>query len=168
MLEVAKHASEHSKPVALNLSAPFLVTIFSDPMMLLMPYVDIIFGNETEAAEFAKQHSFETTDLKEVAKKIAALPKNNKSLDRIVVVTQGPGSVIVAEKGLVTEYVVEPLPDNKIVDTNGAGDAFSGGFMAMYIQKKPLKTCITCGIYTARKVIQQSGCTYTGKPTFHE
>jgi adenosine kinase len=31
---------------------------------------------------------------------------------------------------VVTEYPVEALPKEKIVDTNGAGDAFVGGFMA--------------------------------------
>lgn len=36
---------------------------------------DIIFGNETEAEAFSKACNFGTTDLKEIATKIAALPK---------------------------------------------------------------------------------------------
>jgi len=31
----------------MNLSAPFLSQFFKEPMMETMPYVDILFGNET-------------------------------------------------------------------------------------------------------------------------
>jgi hypothetical protein len=31
----------------MNLSAPFLSQFFKEPMMEAMPYVDILFGNET-------------------------------------------------------------------------------------------------------------------------
>ena len=30
-------------------------------------------------------------------------------------------------------YEVKPLPDESIIDTNGAGDAFTGGFLAEII-----------------------------------
>lgn len=54
----AKHACENNKLFMTNLSAPFLVSAFKEPMMAAMPYVDILFGNETEALAFAKEHSF--------------------------------------------------------------------------------------------------------------
>jgi adenosine kinase len=31
----------------MNLSAPFLCQFFKDPMLQTLPYVDVLFGNET-------------------------------------------------------------------------------------------------------------------------
>ena len=46
MLEVAKFAAAHDRLFTMNLSAPFLCTTFSKELMSLLPYVDILFGNE--------------------------------------------------------------------------------------------------------------------------
>ena len=35
----------------MNLSAPFLCQFFKEPMMAAMPFVDILFGNETVCTE---------------------------------------------------------------------------------------------------------------------
>ena len=47
MLEIAKQSSENGKTFSMNLSAPFLCSFFKKPMLELMPYVDILFGNES-------------------------------------------------------------------------------------------------------------------------
>ncbi|TWW81908.1 Adenosine kinase [Takifugu flavidus] len=47
ILKVAKHASDNNKIFSLNLSAPFISQFFKQPLMEIMPYVDILFGNET-------------------------------------------------------------------------------------------------------------------------
>lgn len=64
----------------------------------------------------------------------------------------------------VTEYPVEPLASEKIVDTNGAGDAFVGGYLAKLVLGKSTKEAVEYGIAAAKIVIQQSGCTF---PTNH-
>jgi sugar/nucleoside kinase (ribokinase family) len=38
-----------------NLSAPFLIDFFWDNMIQVLPYADVIFGNETEAATLGKK-----------------------------------------------------------------------------------------------------------------
>ena len=55
---------------------------------------------------------------------------------------QGSDPVIVVEHGKVLQFPVISLPNDKIVDTNGAGDAFVGGFLAQYVQDKPLETAV--------------------------
>jgi adenosine kinase len=45
------------------------------------------------------------------------------------------------------------------VDTNGAGDAFVGGFLAQHVQGAPLDQAVRCGIWAATHIIQRSGCT---------
>lgn len=53
-MEIAKHASSHGKVVALNLSAPFIPQFFKVQLEELLPHVDILIGNETEAASYAE------------------------------------------------------------------------------------------------------------------
>lgn len=124
---VAKHAYENDKMFMMNLSAPFLCEFFQKPMLAAFPYVDILFGNETEADAFAKSNNFNTTDRKQIALKISNMEKINDKRKRIVILTQGTKPVLLAKGGTVTEYPVIKLPEEKVIDTNGAGDAFVGG-----------------------------------------
>ena len=66
-------------------------------MLAAMPYIDILFGNESEAATFAKENNLGTEDIKEIAKKIADMPKINKNRQRMVVFTQGDLPIVVVQ-----------------------------------------------------------------------
>ncbi len=126
-----------------------------------MAYANIVFGNEDEADAFAEANSYDTKDRKEIAKRIAAIKlEGHCDRSRVVVITQGAEPVIVCENGKVTEYHVIGLKSEDIVDTNGAGDAFVGGFLAKLALGKPIKDCVMCGIWAATEIIQQSGCTF--------
>lgn len=166
ILEVAKVALAKNRLFLMNLSAPFICEIFNKQQMQLMPYVDILFGNETEALAFAKQQNFQTEDLKEIALKVSNLPKQNANRERITIITHGDKPIILSQNGNITEFPVERLPADKVVDTNGAGDSFVGGFLSQLIKGEPLSVCIECGVWAAQRIIQVSGCTLTGKPSF--
>lgn len=159
ILAVGKHAFENNKTFCMNLSAPFLCQFFKDPMMQAFPYIDVLFGNETEAATFSEVQGLGTTDVKEIALKISNLPKENKNRSRIVIITQGADAVICVVDGIVKEYPVEKLTDEQLIDTNGAGDAFVGGFLAELVNGLTTQEGIKCGIWAATQVIQRSGCT---------
>lgn len=163
IISVAKHAADNNKVFMMNLSAPFLCQFFKEPMMAAMPYMDVLFGNETEALTFSKEHNFETEDIKEIALKISQLEKVNKNRSRMVVITQGSKQTLVAQDGAVKEFAVVKIKEEAIVDTNGAGDAFVGGFLSQLVQEKALKDCIKAGHYAANHIIQQSGVTTNGK-----
>lgn len=47
ILTVAKHAAENNKTFMMNLSAPFIPQFFTDRLLSVLPYIDILFGNET-------------------------------------------------------------------------------------------------------------------------
>ena len=47
MLRLATHSMEAGKTFCMNLSAAFLCSAFKEPMVELLPFVDILFGNET-------------------------------------------------------------------------------------------------------------------------
>ncbi|XP_071808732.1 uncharacterized protein [Asterias amurensis] len=166
MLAIAKHADEKNKVYMTNLSAPFICQFFKKPQMEVMPYVDYLFGNETEFGIFAKEQDFGTEDLEEIALKTAALEKKNTKRQRIVIITQGADDTIVAQDGKVTKYPVLKLTSDEIVDTNGAGDAFVGGFLAQMVQGKEISDCVRCANYTASYIIQRSGVSFEGKAEF--
>jgi adenosine kinase len=155
---IADHAVEKNKTFCLNLSAPFIIDFFGDQVATALPYADYLFCNESEAEAYGKKQGW-GDDLKEVALKLAASEKKNTSRERVVVFTQGDKCTIVATEGKITEYPVDPLPKEQLVDTNGAGDAFVGGFLAQLVQGKGIEDAVKAGHYAARFIIQQSGCT---------
>uniref|UniRef100_A0A336M4V2 Adenosine kinase n=1 Tax=Culicoides sonorensis TaxID=179676 RepID=A0A336M4V2_CULSO len=167
IMHVANYAADKNRYFMMNLSAPFICEFFKEPLKAVLPYIDFLFGNESEALTFAKHcMDVETEDLKEIAMKISHLPKKNSNINRIVIITQGYLPIIVVHNNILVEYPVEKLEPEQITDTNGAGDAFVGGFLACFIQKKPMDECVKCGIWTAKQIIQRSGCTFEGTPKF--
>ncbi|XP_072484212.1 adenosine kinase isoform X5 [Notamacropus eugenii] len=167
ILKIARQASESNKIFTLNLSAPFISQFFKEPLMKVMPYVDILFGNETEAATFAREQGFETEEIKEIARKAQALPKVNLKRQRVVIFTQGKDDTIMATANEVSVFPVLDQDQSEIVDTNGAGDAFVGGFLSQLVADRPLTECIRAGHYAASIIIKRSGCTFPEKPDFH-
>ncbi|KAH6947185.1 hypothetical protein HPB50_017498 [Hyalomma asiaticum] len=111
-------------------------------MMAAFPYVDIIFGNETEAREFADVHNMKTKDITEIAKLISKFPKENKEFERMVVITQGADDVVVAQGHTTQNFPVPKLEPDVIIDTNGAGDSFVGGVnqVCIVLPQDPLKS----------------------------
>ncbi|XP_073391897.1 adenosine kinase-like isoform X2 [Physcomitrium patens] len=166
LMLVAKHAAATGKTFMMNLSASFVCERFKDPLMAAFPYVDYMFGNEAEAKAFGRVQGWSTTDLGRIALKMAALPKICGTHKRIVVITQGVDPVVVADNGKLLMFPVLSLPKEKLVDTNAAGDAFVGGFMAQLVFGKNLAECIRAGNYAANTVIQHLGCTFPKKPNF--
>jgi len=114
-----------------------------------MPYADYIICNESEAEAWGGAVGLpEPTDHAAVARSIALLPKNNPSRPRIVVITRGSESTIYVSSAAPDEpkvLSVTKLPDDEIVDTNGAGDAFAGGFMGGLVLGKSLEECVEIG-----------------------
>lgn len=62
-----------------------------------------------------------------------------------------------AKGGHVTTYEVPSIDSSLIVDTNGAGDAFVGGFLAALIKGHGPDKCCAAGCFAAGTIIQTSG-----------
>ncbi|GMG56311.1 unnamed protein product [Ambrosiozyma monospora] len=161
---LGKHAAKENKTFVVNFSAPFIPEFFKAPLDNTLKYTDIVIANESEAAAYAKSHGLEnTTDVVEIAKAIAALPKVNTKKDRTVIFTQGTEETVAVTYVQATkEYKVQKFPvhvlDSKLIeDTNGAGDAFAGGFIAGLVQGKDLAGSIDQGQWLAKLSIQEVG-----------
>lgn len=165
LVRIGKHANEQGKTFLMNISAPFLVDFFWDKMQSVLPFTDYVICNEHEAAAFAKKAGWDDTDLKAAAAKLAALPKNTKT-ERVVIFTQGSHATLVFKGGEVHEFPVPPVPSAEIVDTNGAGDAFVGGFLAGLVKGVPLAECVAAGHNCAGHCIRLPGPTFPAKPDF--
>lgn len=145
---------------ALNLSAPFLCQFFKEQMAAVLPYADFVFGNESEAEAFAGANGFGGATIDEIALRIAGLPKAADARARVVVITQGAESTAIATGGAVLHVPVPKIAKADIVDTNGAGDAFVGGFLALIAKGASLVEAAHAGHWAAGHVIQRSGCTF--------
>ena len=167
ILAVAKHCTENNKIFIMNLSAPFICQVFKDQLLQVMPYIDILIGNEAEGAAFSGAMGYGTEDLKEVILKAAVEPKEHQDRPRVVIFTQGPGDIILCKDRKVTEFPILPIKEEEILDTNGAGDAWVGGFLSQLVLERTIEEAIQGGNYAANVIIKRSGCTFPEKPNFN-
>jgi adenosine kinase len=161
-----KAALADGKRVGTNLSAPFICQFFSDPQSKVLAVADYVFGNESEAEAWATKAGLEDKSPLSAAKAIAALPKTSKG-PRTVVITQGSHPTLVVVSGETDQsFPVPALDKSLILDTNGAGDAFAGGFLSQVVSGGDMAKCVAAGQYAARCILQVSGCTLVGVPSF--
>lgn len=131
----AKFAAEQNKLFGFNLSALFLLQFEFEKMQQVFEYTDFIFANEDEQA-----HLKGLLKVENIIRHVAEMPKKNLSRPkRTVVFTQGPKPTQVCifdhSDQTCEEFEVEvpSLETEFIIDTNGAGDSFVGGFLAAHL-----------------------------------
>ncbi|QSS59418.1 adenosine kinase [Histoplasma capsulatum] len=165
ILALAEEASAKNKIFMLSLSAPFIPQFFKEQLDSVFPYTDYVLGNEEEALSFAKSHGWETSDVQEIAKKMATFSKKNTNRHRTVIITQGTDSTISAIADADGNVQVKLTPvhaisEHEINDTNGAGDAFAGGFCAGIVRGKSVDESIDMGHWLAGLSIRELGPSY--------
>lgn len=89
-----------------------------------------------------------------------------KKPSRLLVMTRASDPLYVLKDGKLKEFEVLPISIDKIVDTDGAGDAFVAGFLAQYVKNRDLHDCVKCGLWTSKEVIQQHGCNFDVNKVF--
>ncbi|KAF9260832.1 adenosine kinase [Marasmius fiardii PR-910] len=164
VLEVSQKASNASKTFILNLSAPFIPQFFGTQLQQVLPYTDVIIANETEAETWGSANGLPNPkDLAAVAKALFLQTKSNVARPRTVVITHGaePTTVVSgADPDNAKTYPVQALATSDIVDTNGAGDAFAGGFIGALVAGKSLDEAVEAGHKMGAMCVQQVGAQY--------
>jgi len=166
ILLVAQHAHDSGKTFAMNLAAPFICEFFHTQLTTALPFCDFIFGNESEAKTFAKAAGWKEETPEYACEHLALWKKKNTERPRIVVITQGSDPTLVYYEGKVHEFPCPKIPKDEIVDSNGAGDAFVGGFLSQLVQGKSIPECVRAGQYAAGVILRVSGTRLSGKPSF--
>ncbi|CCW66443.1 unnamed protein product [Phytomonas sp. Hart1] len=178
LLAVAQHSKQYGKIFCLNLSAPYISIAFRDHIAALMPFIDYIFGSEEDVLAYAAarwpqefgtaQHADQDFYIRSAVSKISLIPSLTGK--RTVIATRGAMSTIIACGERILEVEVAPIPENEIVDLNGAGDAFVGGFLAQLmtsidnIDADHLIRSVSIGHKAAQNCIQHNGATLGGHP----
>ncbi|KAK2799391.1 hypothetical protein FQN50_008497 [Emmonsiellopsis sp. PD_5] len=165
ILALGEEAAAKNKTFMISLSAPFIPQFFKDQLDSVIPYTDFILGNETEALSYSENHGWGITNIEEIAKKMATLPKKNTQRPRTVIITQGTDPTIAAVADATGNVQVKQTPvhaisKDDINDTNGAGDAFAGGFCAGIVGGKTLEQSVDMGQWLASLSIRELGPSY--------
>lgn len=145
-----------------NFSAEYVLEHLSAQVDEMISYASIIIANRTEALAYAKAHSMEDNTLHSIARQIAKNPFSDKiNRKRIVIITsdENPITVAVSTDELVHEYLITQIPNDQIVDTNGAGDAFAAGFIYKFANTRCLDSSIKEAIKAASYIVCKSGFT---------
>ena len=137
-------AKANGGKVALSLSDSYCVERHRDAFhAAVINGVDIVVADEEEVAALLGTNSHEAT--------MAALG----GYDNLFAMTRSEkGSVIIHGDRIVVQ---EATPVDTIVDTTGAGDAYTAGFLYGWTAKMSLQKCARLGTYCATRVIQHVG-----------
>lgn len=144
----------------MNLSAPFIAQFFTSNVKKILPHIDILIANESEAEAWATATNYPgpKTDLQGIAQSLSSYEKSNTKRPRTVIFTHGDKETVVVPGPNKEKFItvpVKPLGKDEIVDTNGAGDAFAGGFVAAYVLGKGLEESVLLGHRLAAMCVQQ-------------
>jgi sugar/nucleoside kinase (ribokinase family) len=140
-IEIAK---QNGTAVALSLSDSFCVERHRDSFeQAIRNGVDIVVADEDEVAALVGTDNYEDTlEALEAYDNLFAMTRSEK------------GSVIVHGD----QRVVQPATRvDEVVDTTGAGDAYTAGFLYGWVNDQPLAECAKIGTFCGTTVVQQLG-----------
>jgi len=142
--EAMRLAKLNGSMVALSLSDSFCVQRHRDVFMSAVKSgVDIVCADEDEMTELFEVSSFEEM-----------LPLLDGFTNLFAMTRSEKGSVIVHND----THIVQPASTvEKVVDSTGAGDAYTAAFLYGWANDEPLDECARLGTWVATRVIQQVG-----------
>lgn len=142
--EAIRIAKENGSEVALSLSDSFCVERHQAAFMnAVRNGVDIVLADEDEMTALFQVDEFDDV--------LSALD----GFDNLFAMTRSAAGSVIVRQG---EKVVQPASAvEKVVDSTGAGDAYSAGFLYGWTHGKTLPECAQLGTLCATSVIQQVG-----------
>ncbi len=111
--------------------------------------VDIVVANEAEIKTLLSSADFDTA------------VRDAGDIDSLFVLTRSERGSVIVHGGEC--HVQAATPIVRLVDTTGAGDAYTAGFLYGWVNKRPLAECAQLGSDCAATVIQQIGARIEGE-----
>lgn len=160
MIEMGR---EEGCMIALDMASFEIVRRFAKEIQSILPYIDVCFCNEDESRECALLADPDASD----PPREGAQYLFENGVQKAVIVTLGEKGCLlfVRRKGDTSEELNASLSVTRVrgyrvdnvVDTTGAGDAFSAGFLWSFLQGYDLVRCLEIGNLTGAAVIQSLG-----------
>ena len=140
--------------IIFNLSATFVPDMIEeDDFDSIMRVSYILIGNSDEFDHLEKKLGFTCEEAKSKFNFTDILAEKYPTLT--IIITQGSDPIILKSSGVTKEIPVPPV--EKVIDTNGAGDAFVGGILGGLERNFSLIDGIKIGCFLAGRVISQNG-----------
>jgi sugar/nucleoside kinase (ribokinase family) len=145
MKRAIRIAKDAGREVALGVSAVFCILnhLADFRAMVAAGDIDILFANEEELLAFTGLDDFEAA--------VGAL----SSQVPLLVATRGAEGAVAVSRGQRFEVAAEPV--DRVIDTTGAGDLFSAGYLVGHVQGRPVAKCLRMGAIAAAEVISHYG-----------
>ena len=141
----------------------FIVQYHSEKILEIANKANLIVGNLNEA-EILAGIKRDRDNPREVFEKIfqKLAPK-----DRLLIFTNGANGVYCGKYDykrnqcdFIFQYFANKINDDDIVDLNGAGDAFLGGFLSEYLKGNSIYECCKIGTEASSVILRNVGCTF--------
>jgi adenosine kinase len=171
IIALGNHQLKNDRLFAFSLSAPFICEFRTKGVQNVIENSNLIIGNESEAVAFSNAMGWGLgdDDHDAIAKKIALLPfssnlpETDTPRTRKVIITRGGSDIVISDGVQSAFYPVTPMKVEDMVDANGAGDAFCGGFLAALMKGKDDASAVQAGIFAAQIILKTSGTELEGK-----
>ncbi len=133
--------------VCFGVSDVTIIEKYKEEVPWLIEQADLVFMNEEEAYTLCQTRNMDEVLKALIARQVSA------------VITRGALGVYIVNAiwKKASFYMIDPLPQEQIVNMNGAGDAFTGGFLYGFLNDKGEAGCVQLGFEMARAIIQKSG-----------
>ena len=95
---LGKHCAATGARFCLNISAPFIAQFFTDALDATLPYVDIIFGNETEAAALGEKKGWGTDPATVALKRATPRDESERDMVHILQKELNKKNLLISEK----------------------------------------------------------------------
>jgi len=148
-IDILKYAKEKKMQIFANLN----VTDCRKPIeqiLHLVQFVDVTIINSHEYADMIKV-PFEAIDFHQNIVKKYTLFNN----DKLLVITDGKKGSYAYHKGRV--YHENAIIVKEVIDTTGAGDAYTAGFIASYLASSDIQISMHAGAKYAVKILSKLG-----------
>lgn len=155
LIEAAKIGKKHNIPVILN-PGMLIIDQGFDYIKNLLEQIDIFILSQKE---FGTLFNFKENNLSEDLIKKKSITLFSLGIKAIIVTLGKNGAFLLTTN---QNELIQPIKLERVIDTTGAGDAFSAGFIFGLVQKlslkfKHLRNDIKIGNFIAGKCIQKLG-----------
>jgi len=142
--EAIRIATRKRSRIALSLSDSFCVERHRQEFLdAVTDSVDIVFADDDEIMALLRTQDFDDV--------VRTVPR----FDKLFVMTRSEKGSVIVHGG--QKFVQPALPVEKVVDTTGAGDAYTAGFLYGLTTGRSLAECARLGTWCATSIIQKVG-----------